>query len=97
MTVQASAFGTKSEVASGLHTLGKCNKMNRREKLEELISKEDLGIYREFDGQNCNDYLEDDQEPCQGWDGIERRCQCGNRRVNWVLSDDETYIYPEAY
>lgn len=43
----------------------------------------------EFDGQNCDD--------CDGWDGEDRRCNCGNRRVDWVLSDDKTYVYAEAY
>lgn len=44
----------------------------------------------EFDGQNC-------EEPCLGWDGHERRCECGNRRVSWVLTDDGTYVYAEAW
>jgi len=37
----------------------------------------------EFDGMNCNDYLDDDQPECGGWDGEDRRCNCGNRRVYW--------------
>jgi len=48
----------------------------------------------DFDGQNCHD-LEDNE--CSGWDGVDRRCNCGNRRVGWVLSDDKTYIYAEAW
>ena len=38
-----------------------------------------------FDGQNCNDYLEDDEPECGGWDGESRRCSCGNRRVYWDI------------
>jgi hypothetical protein len=38
-----------------------------------------------FDG-NC--------DSCNGWDGINSRCECGNRRVYWALSDDESYVYP---
>ena len=33
------------------------------------------GFYR-FDGdETC--------EECPGWDGLSRRCECGNRRVYW--------------
>ena len=37
----------------------------------------------EFDGMNCNDYLDDGQPECSGWWGEDRRCECGNRRVYW--------------
>lgn len=37
--------------------------------------------YIEFSGWNCNDYGDNE---CFGWDGISRRCECGNRRVGWV-------------
>ena len=36
-----------------------------------------------FDGMNCNDYKEDHEVDCDGWDGVSRRCECGNRRVYW--------------
>lgn len=39
----------------------------------------------EFDGMNCNDYLEDGLPECDGWDGEDRRCNCGNRRVAWDI------------
>ncbi len=48
------------------------------------------GFYFDFDGQNCDG-------PCVGWDGQDRRCECGNRRVSWTLSDCKTYIYAEAW
>lgn len=36
----------------------------------------DLGTgFIEIDDANCED--------CSGWDGLERRCDCGNRRVYW--------------
>lgn len=41
----------------------------------------------EFNGQNC--------EECDGWDGIGRRCECGNRRVEWIL--DHGHWYGEAW
>jgi hypothetical protein len=37
----------------------------------------------EFAGMNCNDHRDDDQPECGGWDGEDRRCECGNRRVYW--------------
>lgn len=49
----------------------------------------------EFDGMNCNDYLEDGQAECGGWDGGEHRCECGNRRVSWEIgknSDGSFYV-----
>lgn len=44
-----------------------------------------------FNGQNCDD--------CSGWDGTSRRCNCGNRRVSWVVEEwvNEPYAYAEAY
>jgi len=38
------------------------------------------GTYYEFDG---NDWCEE----CEGWDGVSRRCECGNRRVYWDMCD----------
>lgn len=52
-----------------------------------------------FDGQNCFDYGD-----CAGWDGVSRRCDCGNRRVLWALkhgakkgSQNPDDYYAEAY
>jgi len=41
----------------------------------------------EFDGMNCDD--------CDGWDGVSRRCSCGNRRVYWIW--DKSVLYAEAW
>jgi hypothetical protein len=46
--------------------------------------------YVEFEGMNCNDYLEDDADECEGWDGVSHRCDCGNRRVYWETFGDAT-------
>ena len=35
------------------------------------------------------------EEKCEGWNGIDKRCDCGNYRVMWVWSDDQ--LYAEAY
>ena len=50
--------------------------------------------YIGFDGQNCED-------PCEGWNPKDRRCQCGNRRVSWTDDYSSDFrnmtIYAEAY
>lgn len=59
--------------------------------IEEKI-KSLNGALVDFDGKNCD-------EPCNGWDGISHRCECGNRRVYWSSNGDfkDMYIYGEAY
>ena len=51
-------------------------------------------FWHTFEGQNC-------EGPCLGWNGIDRRCQCGNRRVSWTQAEGHTFerpsIYAEAY
>ena len=46
-----------------------------------------------FEGMNCED-------ECTGWDGESRRCECGNRRVQLLTSQDQEgkwFAYGEAY
>jgi hypothetical protein len=53
----------------------------------------------EFDGQNCEDAW-DEGADCDGWDGNDRRCECGNRRVSWAFSEHPKGVwsfYAEAY
>ena len=40
----------------------------------------------DFDGNNCADAW-DEGADCDGWDGNDRRCECGNRRVAWAFSE----------
>ena len=47
-----------------------------------------------FDGQNCDEILEDG-DICPGWDGLSKRCCCDNRRVTWVW--ENSILYAEAY
>ena len=35
-----------------------------------------------------------DEEGCRGWDGKDRRCDCGNRRVYWTV--EAGFAYPET-
>jgi hypothetical protein len=54
----------------------------------------------EFDGMNCNHYKDDDEVECDGWDGFDRRCNCGNRRVSWDVEmnkDGSYYVSARAY
>jgi hypothetical protein len=48
----------------------------------------------DFDGQNCED-------ECAGWNPSDRRCQCGNRRVDWTDGYNSNFrnmhIYAQAY
>lgn len=46
-----------------------------------------------FDGQNCDDEL------CE-WDGEDRRCNCGNRRVCWendAFQQGKFFLVARAY
>lgn len=57
---------------------------------------EETGDWYDFDGQNCEDYGND----CGGWDGMSRRCACGNRRVQWLASSNSQghwTAYASAY
>ena len=36
-------------------------------------------------------------EDCRGWDGFDRRCDCGNRRVNWEKDWDFSFKNPEIH
>lgn len=56
---------------------------------EELIASAmpGEGDFIEFDGMNCDDYADQDDPPCAGWDGKSKRCECGNRRVSWIVED----------
>lgn len=54
----------------------------------------------EFDGMNCNDYKDEEDGECYGWDGESRRCSCGNRRVSWCVEknpDGSFYARAEAW
>jgi hypothetical protein len=50
--------------------------------------------YIDFSGQNCED-------PCNGWNPKDHRCECGNRRVSWTDGYSSSFkdmtIYAEAY
>ena len=70
------------------------NAINSANKLKfEQLIKEKLESADEFsfNGENCD-------EDC-GWDGIDRRCFCGNRRVCWEYEGDfnNMSVYAEAY
>ena len=72
--------------------------MNLYDTAEEAIQAGiDAGGVDEFEGMNCND---DDGTFCSGWDGVDRRCDCGNRRVSWETGQYDNgkfYAYGVAY
>lgn len=47
----------------------------------ENAQKDHRSYVEDFDGKNCV-YIYDNN--CKGWDTESRRCDCGNRRVDWV-------------
>ena len=56
----------------------------------------------DFDGNNCADSYDEGfaGADCDGWDGNDRRCECGNRRVSWSFSEypkGSWTFYAEAY
>ena len=61
------------------------------EALEAAIKS---GWVEEFEGMNCDDYSDEMGSTCGGWDGESRRCECGNRRVNWEVwgNDKDGYV-----
>ena len=65
--------------------------MSTQKTFEELKTEAmpPAGEFIEFAGNdNCED--------CEGWDGTSARCDCGNRRVYWSLSDDKASVYAMA-
>jgi len=49
-----------------------------------------------FEGQTCNDHmsakdLESCQNACTGWNGLSKRCNCYNHRVEWVWEPVQEY------
>lgn len=83
-----------------LHS-GEVENKEKSDKLKEMIfeiQKQCItgGGYISFRGSyNCED--------CDGWDGESRRCECGNRRIDWGYDETDfstniiDYIYPECY
>lgn len=77
-----------------------CANQKRKEELVQIKIKNDPQDFYDFNGNNCEEY----RQICDGWNGFSRRCECGNRRVDWkgdidFLDGDETYykLYAEAY
>lgn len=71
-----------------------------KEEAREAFIKDMGDDFIEFDGMNCNDYLDDDAEECEGWQVGEHRCDCGNRRVELMVEGDATsgfYAFAAAY
>lgn len=61
------------------------------EDIEKILKVFPFGYLTSFDG--CDGGY--DGTECPGWDGLDRRCECGNRRVYWTIDGD--YAYPDVY
>jgi len=59
---------------------------------EEVEKLKTSGGMFEFSG-------DDSCEDCAGWNGVDHRCSCGNRRVSWTSDGDFEHliVYAEAY
>lgn len=66
-------FDSKAEAEAGL--------------IEYLYSIRNKTTYHDFSGHNCHYFLPESEE-CRGWDGSDKRCECGNRRVDWEIVKD---------
>ena len=55
---------------------------------EEVEFQKKKGGPFDFSGKNCED--------CDGWDGESKRCNCGNRRVDWVKGLSHSFKKPYA-
>lgn len=68
---------------------------NNDEKFAKAIKDyiEEYGeYYQDFSGKNCDE--------CPGWSIHERRCDCGNSRVDWATDekhDGTINVWPEAW
>ncbi len=58
---------------------------------KEVIARQ-IGRWNGFSGQNC-------EGSCRGWDGKSHRCECGNRRVSWMIDGtfEKPCVWGEAY
>jgi len=83
-------FGDDLTVENAIQVANDIAFQNEVARREAEVGDEYIG----FDGQNCED-------PCEGWNPKDRRCQCGNRRVSWTdgYSTDfrDMTIHAEAY
>ena len=78
---------------SKIKKCSKCVDERTNELIEKKLKKK---RFFRFDGYNCNDGYHSEAY-CEGWDGIERRCECGNRRVKWEYDYDRDRVYGEAF
>lgn len=49
----------------------------------------DLSIKDELTSDGWIEFADDNdcEDDCKGWDGVESRCDCGNRRVYWTYDN----------
>ena len=74
------------------NAISKANAIQFEKLIQEKISEEDEFYF------NGDEYCNDGDGDCT-WDGVSRRCDCGNRRVSWDYDGDfrNMRIYGEAH
>lgn len=85
------------------HSIMKDNNEAYRLKRTELIDEfVQLQIDSKISKISGNIYTKE-CDLCRSWDGVDRRCRCGNRRIDWGFDEPEDSecanisLYPEAY
>lgn len=66
---------------------------NLSQELEIARRIKELDEAREFTSFEGDEHCADS---CSGWDGTDRRCDCGNRRVAWMTTDSHTFENPSV-
>ena len=92
MTIQATLYLTQRNIKiepdwDAKTIIGKADTIAFDEKVAEL--QKDGGPFEFSGSDNC--------EGCSGWDGESHRCNCGNRRVDWVKGYGFSFLNPEVY
>jgi len=73
---------------SSANAIAVANYVSADEEIERVRPGD--GEWMEFEG-------DDTCEDCRGWDGVDRRCDCGNRRVSWVTGDFHSFKSPVVF
>jgi len=63
----------------------------------DIAADEEIERVRPGDGEWTEFAGDDNCEDCRGWDGKERRCDCGRRRVSWSTGDGHSFKHPFVY
>ncbi len=83
LTAKGKKLGVDFNIVNAIET---ADQIAFDEEINKLIKSGDIFA---FSGK-------DDCEDCAGWNGIDRRCNCGNRRVEWEWGHGHSFKEPRA-